>query len=234
MFLFVIGTLALTLALSFLTMQTALLLRRGPLPFNPLLSWGENSARLVLVALCLLLVLVGERWVGLAPAAFGFAPLDIVRDLGGGLALGLLLPLALNLLSVLVLRGGGAGLFSRNAILTMRPRTPTELAIVAGAMLPAALMEELLFRALLIGGMAAALGVAPLLAVTVSALTFGLMHLAQGLWGVVVTTLVGLCFGLIFVATGSLWLPLVAHWIMNVVQFTLAYLRPDLVLGEGG
>jgi membrane protease YdiL (CAAX protease family) len=232
MWVFVAGTVVLTLGLAFLTTQTALLLRHGPLPFNPLLSWGENSARLVLVGVCLLLVLAGERWAGLVPSDFGFVALEPLRDLGYGLGLGVVLPLMVNLVSLGLFRGRNSPFFSRNAILSMRPDTPNELLIVALAIFPAALLEELLFRSLLIGGMMAALGLPASLTIAVSALTFGMMHLAQGVWGVVMTALVGLLFGWLFVATGSLWLPLVAHWVMNILQFTLVYLRPDLIPGD--
>lgn len=232
MLIFVAGTIALTLGLAVLTSQTALLLRRGPLPINPLLTWTDNIFRLLLIALCLVLILAAQRSAGLPPAVFGFVPLSFVRDLLGGTALGLILPVVVNLLSALVLPGQGNAFYSRNAILTMRPRSRDQLVVIVAAAFPAALLEELLFRAMLLGGMSALLGLPIGVAVAVSGLVFGSLHLAQGVWGAVVTALVGVLLGLVFLVTGSFWLPLAAHWTMNSAQFTLAYLRPDLIGAE--
>lgn len=232
MLIFVVGTIVLTLGLAVLTSQTALLLRRGPLPINPLLTWPDNIFRLLLIGLCLLLIRTAQRSVGLAPAVFGFVPFSLSRDLLGGVALGLLLPLVVNLLSALIVPGRGTAFYSRNAILTMRPKNRDQLVVVIAAAFPAALLEELLFRAMLLGGMSALLDLPIGLALAVSSLVFGAMHLAQGLWGALITALIGVLLGLALLLTGSFWLPLIAHWSMNSAQFTLAYLRPDLIGAE--
>src|SRR5690606_14649700 len=146
MLLFIGGAIALTLALAVLTSQTALLLRQGPLPFNPLLTWPDNIFRLVLIALCLVLIIIAQRSTGLPPDAFGFVPFALGRDLLVGLALGLLLPLPANAISFVFLRGRGTAFYSRNAILTIRPRTRRQLAVILAITYPAALLEDLLFR----------------------------------------------------------------------------------------
>ncbi|MCZ7572094.1 MAG: CPBP family intramembrane metalloprotease [Ardenticatenaceae bacterium] len=232
MLIFVAGTILLTLGLAVLTTQTALLLRRGPLPVNPLLTWPDNIFRLLLIALCLGLILTAQWSAGLPTTAFGFVPFSLSRDLLGGVALGLLLPLVANALSILILPGRGNAFYSRNAILTMRPHSRDQLVVIIAAAFPAALLEELLFRAMLLSGMSAALHLPIGLALVVSSLAFGSMHLAQGLWGALVTALIGALLGAALLLTGGFWLPLIAHWTMNSAQFTLAYLRPDLIGAE--
>ncbi|MCZ7575396.1 MAG: CPBP family intramembrane metalloprotease [Ardenticatenaceae bacterium] len=92
-----------------------------------------------------------------------------------------------------------------------------------------ALLEELLFRATLLGGMSTALELPIGRAPVGISLVFGTPHLAQGQWGVFVTAFIGVLLGLALLLTGSFWLPLVAHWAMNSAQFTLASPRSDLI-----
>ncbi|MEL6136414.1 MAG: CPBP family intramembrane glutamic endopeptidase [Cyanobacteria bacterium J06628_6] len=77
------------------------------------------------------------------------------------------------------------------------------------------LSEELLFR----GVMLPALGLTPL-GLIVSSLCFGVLHLS-GIrqWPYVVwATVIGLVLGGSAIATGSLWVPIVAHVITNLVS----------------
>ena len=83
-------------------------------------------------------------------------------------------------------------------------------------MAPVVLVEELLFRSLLIGGFALLLPL-PLLLIGWSVL-FGLLHAPQGLWGMLGAGLGGLLLGILFVVQGSILLPIVAHYVTNCVQ----------------
>ena len=40
----------------------------------------------------------------------------------------------------------------------------------------------------------------------------------QGAAGVVRVTLIGLAFGIFYVVTGSIWLPMLAHAVLDIVQ----------------
>jgi membrane protease YdiL (CAAX protease family) len=51
---------------------------------------------------------------------------------------------------------------------------------------------------------------------------FGLLHLPQGAWGMTGAALAGVLFGALFLASGSLLLPLAAHYVVNVVQLGFA------------
>ena len=55
-------------------------------------------------------------------------------------------------------------------------------------------------------------------AVVVSSVAFGLGHSYQGASGAVRAGLVGLVFGVLYVGTGSIWLPIIAHILLDVLQ----------------
>lgn len=88
------------------------------------------------------------------------------------------------------------------------------LPIVAGA-------EELLFRAALIGAVGAGFGVPTWLLVVGSSVLFGAGHGAQGALGVAVTAALGLVLGAAFVLTGSLLVVVLAHYLVNALEFVV-------------
>jgi membrane protease YdiL (CAAX protease family) len=63
--------------------------------------------------------------------------------------------------------------------------------------------------------------------VAISALAFGLGHSYQGVGGVVRVTLIGVAFGAYYLLTGSIWLPIVVHAVLDILQgaMLLEYLR---------
>lgn len=86
------------------------------------------------------------------------------------------------------------------------------LPIIAGA-------EELLFRAALVGVPAAALEVSPWVFVVASSALFALGHGAQGRVGIAATGVLGLALGAAFVLTESLVVVVLAHYVVNVLEF---------------
>jgi membrane protease YdiL (CAAX protease family) len=84
-----------------------------------------------------------------------------------------------------------------------------------------AIAEELLFRAALIGVPAAGFGVSPWLLAVVASLAFALGHGAQGRVGIVVTGLLGLALAAGYILTGSLLVVVVAHYLINALEFLL-------------
>ncbi|MEZ4684453.1 MAG: CPBP family intramembrane glutamic endopeptidase, partial [Caldilineaceae bacterium] len=117
-------------------------------------------------------------------------------------------------------RQRGERFYSSVVIKSITPRNRQELLLVLLAMGPVVLLEELLFRSLLIGGFQAVIPL-PLLLVGWS-IIFGLLHSPQGWWGMVGAGLAGLLFGMLFVKQGSLVLPLVAHYVTNSLQVVQA------------
>ena len=91
---------------------------------------------------------------------------------------------------------------------------------MALALLPAAMLEELLFRSLPLGGLTWL--VAPHWLLWPLAVFFGLLHWPQGGWGVAGTMLAAILLSLLFLATGSIWPPLAAHYVMNLLQVAVA------------
>ncbi|WP_331235786.1 CPBP family intramembrane glutamic endopeptidase [Natronorarus salvus] len=84
-----------------------------------------------------------------------------------------------------------------------------------------AVFEELLFRAALIGAVHAGFGIDPWLLAVVSSAAFALGHSAQGNAGVVVTGLLGFVLAAAFVLTESLLLVIVAHYVVNALEFVV-------------
>ncbi|WP_339104570.1 type II CAAX endopeptidase family protein [Haloterrigena salinisoli] len=81
--------------------------------------------------------------------------------------------------------------------------------------------EELLFRAALIGALSAGFGVDPWLLAVVSSIAFAIGHGMQGSVGIVVTGLLGFVLAAIFVVTGSLLVVVVAHYLINALEFAV-------------
>lgn len=102
----------------------------------------------------------------------------------------------------------------------LAPETPAGWVVLFVLALPViASAEELLFRAALIGVPAAALNLSPWLFVGVSAGAFALGHGAQGRVGIVATGLLGLLLGAAFVLTESLLVVVLAHYVVNALEF---------------
>ncbi|KAB1196997.1 MULTISPECIES: CPBP family intramembrane glutamic endopeptidase [Haloferax] len=79
--------------------------------------------------------------------------------------------------------------------------------------------EELLFRGALIGALATGFDVSPWLLAAVSSVAFGAGHTAQGRLGIVVTGLLGFVLAATFVLTESLLVVVVAHYLVNALEF---------------
>ena len=102
----------------------------------------------------------------------------------------------------------------------LAPETPGQWAALAFGALPlVAVFEEFLFRSILIGAVATGFGVDPWLLVAVSSGLFAAGHSAQGAAGIVVTGGLGLVLGAAFVITGSFATVVVAHYLVNVLEF---------------
>jgi membrane protease YdiL (CAAX protease family) len=234
--LFLILTVGLTAALGLATVATTRLLRTWRPQHNPLLLPGEIALRLVLIAVC-----AGLGWLSGVPAAMlGWQLTHWPRDLLLGMLVGLALAGAFSISTRWVVARTGHRFYSPLLTDLLAPRSGGELVAMTLALIPIVLLEEVLLRSLWIGGMAPLAaggavfpagasvlpagtamlpaGAAVWWLVAASALLFGLMHSAQGAWGMAGAGLAGLLFGVLFVATGSLLLPVVAHWVADVAQ----------------
>jgi membrane protease YdiL (CAAX protease family) len=81
--------------------------------------------------------------------------------------------------------------------------------------------EELLFRGALVGALSVGLDVSPWLLAAVSSVAFGTAHSAQGGVGVLLATLLGFALAAVFVLTGNLFVAVVAHYVVNTLEFAV-------------
>ncbi|MFB6105038.1 MAG: lysostaphin resistance A-like protein [Halobacteriaceae archaeon] len=93
--------------------------------------------------------------------------------------------------------------------------------LFVGVLPVVAFAEELLFRAALVGVATTGLGAPVWLAVAGSSLLFGAAHGVQGPGGVIVTGVLGVALAGVFLASGSLLTVVVAHYLVNVLEFVV-------------
>jgi len=105
------------------------------------------------------------------------------------------------------------------------PVTHEERAWFALVSVTAGICEEILYRGFLIRYLSNGPWQAGLwIAVAIASISFGLAHGYQGLSGIIGTALVGAVMAVIFLASGSLWLPMALHAIIDLRILLL--LRP--------
>ncbi len=208
-----VGLLALV---SFGTARTAAILQHYTPPGNLLLGWPDNIVRLLAVIGCVALGVT----LGPGPQALGWSVEALWRDVAAGAVSGLIFALVLSGGASVVVRLWGPEVVSTRMVRSILPVDGREWVGVLAAMLPAALLEELLFRSLPLGGLSGL--ISPWLLLWPLSLLFGLLHWPQGGWGVAGATLVGVFLSFLFLITGSLWAALAAHYVMNVHQLIAA------------
>ncbi|SDX56527.1 CPBP family intramembrane glutamic endopeptidase [Halobellus clavatus] len=168
-----------------------------------------------------LLLLVGAWYAEIPARAFGVGPLD-PRAAAVGVGLGVVLYVANEAGAAVGARVGlgvGDGERLRSAL---APETRRGWIVLLLVVLPViAGFEELLFRGALVGVVAAGYGVSPWTMVVVSSAAFALGHGAQGRLGVLVTGALGAVLAAAFVVTGSLLAVIVAHYLINALEFVV-------------
>ncbi len=214
--LFLSGLVGLLIVIAITTVRTGQLLQRWTPSFNLLLSGPENAARAGLIILCIGL---GAAW-GPGPGPLGWQTTHLMADLLLGLVSGLVITAAFLVLGQWVVRRWGPEAYDNRLLRAILPADAREWPGVLAALLPAAALEELLFRSLPLGGLGWLIPAGWLM--WPLAVGFGLLHWPQGSWGVLGATLAGIAFSLLFLGTGSIWAPLAAHYVMNVVQVAAA------------
>lgn len=211
----------LTALLAWVTYRSHLLLKQFRPDFNLLLSPIESAARLVLVGVCLGLA----WWSGLPPAQLGLAPASPLRDILLGLMIGLIVQIVINLVTTWSIKNFGRHIYSPQVLANILPRRPVEWILVPLAFIPAVAMEELLFRSLWLGLFEAIVPVGLLIVGT--SVIFGFMHLPQGKLGAIIAGGINVIFSLAFIWFGSLLVPLIAHYTVNVLQLGVAHYQRE-------
>lgn len=216
---FTVLLVCLTAAMGWLTVQSGRLLQRFIPQTNLLLFVPDNLARLFLILVC---VVIGIT-IGPGVETLGWSTDRLLVDFGLGAVVGLLLAPAIVWAGNYVVTRWGDGVYDNRLLRAIVPVDRREWIGVVLALLPAAFVEELLFRSMPLTGLAWL--ISPWVIMWPLALMFGLLHWSQGEWGVVGTTLLGLVLSVLFLWSGSIWVSLAAHWMLNVVEITLAQRR---------
>ncbi|MFB6122710.1 MAG: lysostaphin resistance A-like protein [Haloferacaceae archaeon] len=105
---------------------------------------------------------------------------------------------------------------------TLAPESPRGWALLLLVVLPViAGFEELLFRGVLVGAVSVGFAVSPWAMAGVSSVAFALGHGAQGPGGIVVTGALGFVLAAVFVLTGDLLAVVLAHYLVNALEFVV-------------
>lgn len=174
---------------------------------------------LLLVGLTVGILEIPPGWLGLA----GGRPL--IQAIGGGVLGGFVLFALDEGVSAAVRRMGLAPTEQIRDALT--PTSRGSWVLLLGGILPLiAVSEEVLFRAAMVGVPASGMGVSLVALAIGSSLLFGFAHGIQGPGGVIVTGTLGLALVGVFVVTKSLLAAIIAHYIINALEF-LVYEREE-------
>jgi len=96
------------------------------------------------------------------------------------------------------------------------PKTKKEKRMFLGVCLTAGIAEEIVYRGFSIFILASVFpNLSIYIIVFLSAILFGFIHFYQGVKGLIATTIIGLIWGLLYITTGSLILPIIAHFANN-------------------
>jgi hypothetical protein len=112
------------------------------------------------------------------------------------------------------------------------PLTRHHLRHFVGISITAGIVEEIVYRGFVLWYLSLLM---PLWgAVIVSSVAFGLGHSYQGAIGGLRCGLVGLAFAILYVVTGSIWLPIIAHAALDILQGAsiLEILRKDRAVAK--
>jgi membrane protease YdiL (CAAX protease family) len=167
------------------------------------------------------LLVAGAWFTGIPPSAFGLSlAVPAPTTLGVGVGVGVALYAANEIGASLGERlGVGADEGLREAL---APSSIPGWFVLLFLVLPViAGFEELLFRGVLVGVFATGFGLSPWLLAVVSSVAFAFGHGAQGPAGVAVTGVLGFVLAAAFVLSGSLLVVIVAHYLVNALEFVV-------------
>lgn len=217
---FVMLTCLLIAFLGYGTYSTAKLLRTWRPDRNLILLPAENALRILLLPVCIGLGILSNLPLSQLGWRIAQSAEQVALESFAGGILGCVLAFVFYLSTRWLMTTTGTRYYSTVLIEAVLPRKRREFALVFLAMIPIVLLEELLFRSLLLGGLAPLVPV-PILLIG-SGILFGAMHSPQGVWGMAGAGLAGVLFGLLFLWFGSLLAPVVAHYVANMVQIGIA------------
>lgn len=186
-------------------------------------SIGLLLANVALSQGVFLLILLGGAWYAQIPlAALGVTA--VTTDGLSMLVVGIVLGIALYLVNELGTLGAEAvGIETPDELReSLAPDSPLGWVVLLCLVLPIiAVFEEFLFRAALVGALSVGFSISPWALAILSSIAFALGHGAQGTVGMVATGGLGLVLAAAFVMTGSLLVVVVAHYLVNALEFVV-------------
>ena len=161
-------------------------------------------------------VLGGACWL-VGARSEGVAALGLVGLPAGPLVLWSVGLAAAGLLIIVLFHGlaRATGALDSDLLEQLLPRTPRERRVFALLSVAAGTGEELAYRGYAIPVLAPLLGLTG--AAVLSTAVFGVIHAYQGALGIVRTGLMGGVLAWGFLASGSLWPPIIAHTLIDLV-----------------
>jgi membrane protease YdiL (CAAX protease family) len=163
-----------------------------------------------------------------ALAGRGFGALGISLPAGSGFLVGMgvaiLIAVALYMQASAATRSAASAAQVREAVGALdviMPHTPAELASFTRVGVTAGIVEELVYRAYVMWYFA---GFAPMwVALVASSVVFGLGHSYQGVRGIAKVTTIGLVLGGLYWLSGSIWVPMLVHVALDVLQGRMVF-----------
>ncbi len=185
------------------------------------LGTGELYLNVLASQVLVIAVLIGLAWLtSLPPAALGVRWPVPSLAITLGVLLGIVLYI-LNELSVQAFDRFGIA-YSEDLREALAPSSLAGWIVLLVVVLPIiATAEELLFRAAIIGAFEAGFALSPWLLAVASSVVFAVGHGVQGTGGIIVTGTLGFVLAAAFVISGSLLLVIVAHYVVNVLEFVI-------------
>ena len=180
-----------------------------------------------------LVVVAASMWLrGDTLASFGLAaPPDFAATLWRALLAGSLLALASQMVIDPVVEKFTGRPHDISAVDAVRGNLANYLLSLVAVWVLVALVEEFLFRGFLMGELINLLGRGPAAlaaALLISSTIFGLAHWYQGASGEWSTGILGVLLGLLFIWSNfNLWLPILAHGIIDTILLGFIYLDKD-------
>jgi membrane protease YdiL (CAAX protease family) len=169
-------------------------------------------------------LVLATAWLvlGREPSELGFE-----TSLGPGFLVAAGLLVVMGLLLVAQLRSARRATSAKRArfveslgiLIHFSPHSRRELHRFFGVSVTAGIVEETIYRGFLFWYLLH--GMPSWGALLVSSLLFGLGHSYQGIGGMLRVTGVGLAFGGLYLLSGSLWLPILAHMLLDIQQGSL-------------
>lgn len=145
---------------------------------------------------------------------YGFQT-DVLLGIGLGIASAVVIILLVIYFSETI-KSKVADVLSDESIQFLIPSRLSERFLFFLVALTAGVCEEIIFRAGMLHYLEDIVSGIPLIVTgIISSVLFGLIHLYQGWKGVLQTAYIGAIFFFLFVVTGSLWVPIALHFLMD-------------------